>query len=223
MKTRNLAACAAACGMTFATAAVRAEDPAKDGAAHHALSVAGAITPAENDVKILQWLKIDCDALSECAEHCEKHATSEELKSFSRMVVQDHKAWCEACKAKLGDKVSAYVPGPKTATLIKDDGVSRDGRMAYAPTDFVAVKQKVCDHMKSVAMKAMKDLKGAELDKAYLSAAVMGHEAAIANIDAVSGNASAELAASLKEAKAGLQKHLDAAREMCKAHRTSGN
>ena len=222
MKTMKLAACAAAFGWTVASVA-RAEDPQKEGPAGQALAVAGAISPAENDAKILQWLKIDCDALAQCAEFGEKHATDEQVKALARTVVKDHKAWCEACKAKTGEKTSAYVPAPRTAALVKDEGASRDGRAVYAPTDFVAVKQKVCDHMKSVGMKELKQLKGAEFDKAFLAAQAMGHEAAIASIDAVSGNASTELAAELKEAKAGLEKHLEAARELCKAHHAASN
>src|SRR5262249_48624669 len=96
---------------------------------------------------------------------------------------------------------------------------SRAGRPAYMPTDFVAAKEKVCEHMRKVGSTAMKELSGDEFDNAFLKHAAMAHEAAIASIDAVSGNASSELATALKEEKEGLQKHLDAAKELCKARK----
>lgn len=233
MNHAKWAALVAIAGTVAVATLVAKEPPASD---ERAPSVAGIPTPAENDVRILNWLQIDCECISTCAEKCQAKLTNPELKQAAEKVVADHKKWHDMFKNKYGEKISAYPPTPRTglkdetatgertARVIKDDGAGRDGRLVYAPTDFVAVKRKVADHMQSVAEKAFSSVKsGEEFDNAFLHHMVMGHESAIASIDAVKGNASKELSSMLDQAREGLEGHLKMAKDMCEKHMKDKN
>ncbi len=200
---------AAACG---------ADEPARTPGAGNAVPFAGIASPAQNDERIQQWVKIDCDGLHECAKAAAAKATSEDVKAFAAKMVADHEKWAPLLKSKT--TTSAYTPTPVAAAVVKDDGAARDGRLAYAPVDFVEVKRKVCARMKALGEKEMKALSGAEFDRAFLKAAKYGHEAALAGIAEVRGGASSELAQTLDQAKEGLTAHLRTAETLCKAEQT---
>ncbi|HVJ81568.1 MAG TPA: DUF4142 domain-containing protein [Planctomycetia bacterium] len=216
MHTFKLAAVATAFTLGVWMAAQAQEPPRKE---RDPAPATGVTTPAHNDAKILQWVKIDCEGIRECAELAAERTQNAEVKAFAQKVVDDHKRWEEACKQRHGDKVTAAYVNPeprKIAEVVKDDGASRDGRLAYSPVDFVDVKKKVCSRMKDLGTKYMKELKAEDFDRAFLTHIQMAHEAAITGIDAVSGSASTELADSLKQGKTTLQEHLKAAENLNK-------
>ena len=224
MKFAKFALAAGVCMGLVAWSTSGADDTPPSGT--DVAKAAGVVTPAENDARILAWLKTDCDSITKCAEDAVSRASSDDVKQYAQRVVDEHKKWHQTFKdfKKNDNRTSAYVPpADKTARVVQDDGASRDGRVAYSPTDFLDVKRKVCSHMEKVGEKAMKDLKGAEFDRAFIKHMEFGHEAAIASIDAVRGNASKELAENLDKAKEAMQSHLDKAKELCKAHKQTGS
>jgi predicted outer membrane protein len=196
-----------------------ADDPVTTGTAKDNQAVTTIISPAQNDAQILKWVKIDCDAITKCAKGATSQITNTEVKTLADKIVSDHETMKNMIKEKCKNMPADKSEDKHTvATLIKDDGATRDNRAVYSPCDFVAVKQKVCNHMMSVGEKEMKKLKGEEFDKAFLVHMGMAHEAALASIAEVRGSASKELAECLDSAKETMTAHLNSAKELCKAN-----
>jgi len=210
------------------------------------ISAVGVISPQENDRRIARWLAVDNDALQGCSEMAREHASNTDVKEFAKTVAADHKRFHDmlkkdvsasdskesAVKHKSDEKHSdakhettddkatqAADDSEKTATLLKDEGQSRDGRLAYKPTDFLEVKEKVCHDLRAKAEKEFKELKGTEFDHAFLTHMIFGHEALLATIDAVQANAGESLQTTLKDLHQSAEKHLKEARRLHNEHR----
>lgn len=184
----------------------------------------GMMTPQENDRRIIRWLDVDNKSIIECSQSVAGRSTRDDLKEFARTIVNDHdtfrnklNAWSSqstAQPAPQNGQRDANNSGVFSATLIKDDGAARAGKMLFQPTDFVSVKEKVCDKLHNDAKKYFEKLSADEFDRAYVVHMTMAHEALIASIDAVSGSATPELQAHLKELKDAAQHHLDRLKEL---------
>ena len=74
--------------------------PGPDAPVAPANGALGIATPAQNDDRILQWVKIDCDALHECAKAAASRATGEDVKAFAAKMVADHEKWAPLFKSK---------------------------------------------------------------------------------------------------------------------------
>jgi len=181
----------------------------------------GIISPQENDRRIARWLAVDNESLRECAAMAEDRAENTRIKEMARAVVAEHKRFDERLNAftqTTADDVNnkQTPPASKTATLLKDDGRSRDGRLAFKPTDFLTVKETVCKELRSMAEKEFKDLKGADFDNAFLAHMVFGHEALIATVDAVKGDATQQLQTTLNDFRQISEQHLKNVRNLRK-------
>lgn len=181
----------------------------------------GIISPQENDRRIARWLAVDNDSLHGCAMMAEDRTENARIKELARAVVAEHKRFHERLNAftqTTADDVNnkQTPPASKTATLLKDDGRSRDGRLAFKPTDFLDVKEAVCKEMRAKAEKEFKDLKGADFDNAFLAHMVFGHEALIATVDAVKGDATQQLQTTLNDFRQISEQHLKNVRNLRK-------
>lgn len=181
-------------------------------------SPVGIISPIENDRRIARWLAVDNDSLRGCGEMAEDHSDNARVKELARAVVADHKRFHERLNAfiqTVGNGGNNKQPDPsKTATLLKDDGRSRDSRLAFRPTDFLEVKESVCRELRAKAEKEFKDLKGAEFDHAFLAHMTFGHEALIAGLDAMKGDATQHLQTTLDEFRQVSEQHLKNVRHL---------
>lgn len=212
-----LVAVAALAAVGMGLAADEKEPPRKatsqiEGAVEIASPV-GIISPQENDRRIARWLAVDNDSLRGCSEMAEEHSDNVRIKELARAIVADHKRFHERLNAFIqtvgvdGNNKSTTAPS-KTATLLKDDGRSRDGRLAFTPTDFLEVKETVCKQLMAKAEKEFKDLKGTEFDHAFLAHMAFGHEALIASVDAVNGDATQTFQTTLNEFRQVSEQHL---------------
>lgn len=183
----------------------------------------GIISPQENDRRIARWLAIDNDSLRACGEMVEEHSNNTRIKELAKAIVADHSRFHNRLNAFIqttADDVNGQkTPAPsKTATLLKDDGRSRDGRLAFRPTDFLEVKESVCKELRSKAEKEFKDLQGPEFDHAFLAHMVFGHEALIASVDAVKADATTQLQTTLEDFRQVSEQHLKNVRNLRKDH-----
>ncbi len=183
----------------------------------------GIISPQENDSRIARWLVVDNDAMIGCAELAENHGSNGEVKEFAHRIAVDHKRFREVFKTFTGTQLAArngtqQAATGNTAALLKDDGLSRNGRLVYRPTDFLEVKERVCNELHSKAEKEFRNLKGADFDRAFVTHMLFGHEAMVATLSTVKRDATATLQASLNEMEQMSQKHLQELRRLHKAH-----
>lgn len=232
--TAFAACCLTACSALAADPVVQKIDPSQPvGAIVESPSSSGVLSPDENDARIVRWLSLDNRSLIECARMAADRSSNSALKEFAKHVANDHQTFQEHFGTKHeahkndaatnGQTNNTNVQnGAKTdtpnqqATLVNDDGRSRDGAVIFRPTDFLMVKERVCQKMQSLAKKEMEHLNGADFDKAFISHMVFGHEALTASIDALDGSASQALQPQLKELRDVVSKHLD------EAHRLHG-
>jgi predicted outer membrane protein len=195
------------------------EDKAAPKPKVEAVSPVGVISPQENDRRIARWLVVDNDGLRGCAAMVEDHSSNVRVKEMARSIVADHKRMDARLNAFTGVilEETRATEASKTATLLKDDGRSRDNRFAFKPTDFLAVKESVCKGLRSKAEEEFKSLKGTEFDDAFLAHMVIGHEALIANIDAVRNDSTQQLQTTLDEFRDLSVQHLKNVRSLRKA------
>jgi putative membrane protein len=124
----------------------------------------------------------------------EKKATSDNVKSYAKMLVTDHQDADKELTA-LAKKTGQMIPAEK-------------------PAD--ATEKKEMADTKADATK-LKTLKGADFERQYLRMMVQGHEKELANIDTnVAKLENAELVDAIKAKKDVLQKHADEARNLQK-------
>ena len=197
-----------------------------------------AVPPGENDRRIARWLAIDNRIVLECAKLARERAVSSDIKNLAEKLVQEH----EHCASTLDSVINARpeVSGsartdgetdqlnadgtPKlqdrtpnrerTAKLIEDAGTSRDNRLLYQPTDFLAVKESVANDLKSIADKEWDGVSGEDFDRAFVKHQIFAHEMLLSTIQAVRGNASAELQDSLDKQSDRISEHLKAIRNL---------
>lgn len=184
---------------------------------------AAVVSPQENDRRIVRWLTIDNRGLAECARGAADRSANPAVKQFAADVLREHedflKRFGPADDAETTAQPRAADAPSKpeqTAVLLRDDGASRAGAMIYRPTDFVAVKEEVCNAMKDVAEKQMESLPPQEFDRAFLAHMVFGHHALIASVDALDDTASADLKPQLGRMREMLEHHLTRAGELQK-------
>lgn len=122
----------------------------------------------------------------------EKKATTDNVKSFAKMLVSDHQDADKELMA-IAKKTHQMIPAEKPADATE--------------------KKEMADE-KADATK-LKTLKGNEFERQYLRMMVQGHEKELANIDSnVAKLENAELVDSIKAKKDVLQKHADEARNL---------
>lgn len=188
----------------------------------------GIISPQENDARIVRWLIPDQQAMIECSKMAQDRATRENVKLFAQKMVNDHSSCLEKLQTIRKEKtaeadmptrapeVRVEVDLKKSGVLVTDsDGKQRDGKLFYQPTDFVKVKEDICNDMKSVMAKAMKDITGSEFERAYVMHMIAGHEALLASCKAVRKTASKELQVMLDQNIDKMNAHLKEARQLC--------
>jgi len=195
--------------------------PRKDGvAAARDVAALGVVTPQENDRRIARWLDVDNESMIACTQLAESHAHNPAIKDLARTLNADHKRMQERLKAftryavPAADVERAAVPVNATATLLRDEGRSRDGRLTFAPTDFLQIKEIVCKELRAKAEKEFENLKGAEFDHAFMAHMQFGHEAMLANLNAVKGGASQQLQTTLDEFRQSTEQHLKNVRQL---------
>ena len=114
-------------------------------------------------------------------------------------------------KSDLGDNSTDR---SRTAVLIQDDGKSRDERMVYHPTDFLAVREEVSHQMLDIARKDWDTLSGVDFDNAFVRHQILAHEMMIASIKSVRPGTSTTMRTSLDRSLEQLKNHLKTAREL---------
>jgi len=184
----------------------------------------GVITPQENDRRIARWLDVDNESMIACAHMAESHAHNSAVKDLARTLNAEHKRMQERLKAFTHYEVPTAnaqrttEPVKPTATLLRDEGRSRDGRLTFAPTDFLQVKETVCKELRAKAEKEFENLKGAEFDHAFLAHMQIGHEAMLASLNAVRGGATQQLQVTLDEFRQTTEQHLKNVRQAHQKH-----
>jgi predicted outer membrane protein len=175
----------------------------------------GMTTPEQNDRRIIRWLAVDNRMMVEAGRLAADKSASEPIKQFARTVAADHERHWAAVEgtelqAKPADKDAAAADANakrQVAALVRDEGQTRDGAMMFRPTDFVAVKERICNRMHDQMMEQFEDLDGGQFDRAFLTHMTFAHEGLLATIEAVDDNASEKL-----------QPHLKAMHEMAERH-----
>jgi predicted outer membrane protein len=221
------ACCYTACSAFAADPVVQKIDPNQPvGAIVESHASTGVLSPDQNDARIVRWLSLDNRALVDCARMAADRSGNSALKEFAQHVADDHQkfqdhfgkkhATAKDVQPKTGDAQNGASADTQKeqATLVRDDGRSRDGAMIFRPTDFLMVKEHVCQKMQSLAKKEMEHLNGTDFDRAFISHMVFGHEALTASIDAVDNSASQALQPQLKELRDVVSRHLDEARRL---------
>ena len=102
----------------------------------------------------------------------------------------------------------------RTAVLVHDYGTSRDSRMVFHPTDFLAIREDVFGHLNEIAKKEWEGLSGAEFDRLFLKHQILAHELLISTIQAIRPTASTELQSSLDRDLGKWKVHLQMARNL---------
>lgn len=216
----------------------RPADKSTPAAVPHARTApAGIITPQENDRRIMRWIALDNRGFVEFSEVARDRATREDVKNFARRMADDHRkfqqmfgaaddksfldrakdaAKSDTDRPLVGRPGAVRTPPEKTATLVQDDGRSRDGGLAFRPTDFVEVKEKVCSELRNDAKRQFEALKGSDFDHAYLAHMRIGHQMMLATIDAVKGTASEDLQKKLEALHEDCEQHLEQVKELQK-------
>jgi predicted outer membrane protein len=212
-----------ACAQTFAEEPAKKIDPTQPGGAivedvgHFSPSV---MSPEQNDLRIVHWLSVDNRGMVECAKAAADRSSNEAVKSFAREIAAEHGSFQDKVFAKrLGQGTSNRTEDAHrgtTGTLVRDDGRLRDGKLLFRPTDFVAVKERVCEQLQSKARKEMESLSGPEFDHAFVAHMAFGHEALIASIDVLNNDATDGLRSDLKSFRDMLDKHLTHVRDLQK-------
>jgi predicted outer membrane protein len=181
----------------------------------------GVLSPERNDRRIVRWLAVDHEGLMECAKFAANHSTNDAVKQFAREIAAEHETFHHQFTAvdrkQPDDKRPTADARPQqgaTAALIRDDGKSRAGELVYRPTDFVAVKERICKDLQKIALKEMESIKGPEFDHAFLAHMVFGHQALIASVDALDDDAGDALQPKLVALREMLDRHLTRAREL---------
>jgi predicted outer membrane protein len=170
----------------------------------------GMMTPQQNDRRIVRWLAVDNRMMIETARLAADKSASEPIKQFARTVAADHERhWAAVEQTDLHAKPAETRADPTqtVAALVRDDGQTRDGGMMFRPTDFIAVKERICKEMSEQMMKQFEALDGAQFDKALLAHMTFAHQGMLVTIEAVDDNASDKL-----------QPHLKAMHEMAERH-----
>jgi predicted outer membrane protein len=172
----------------------------------------GMTTPEQNDRRIVRWLAVDHRMMVDSARLAADKSTDEAVKQFARTVAADHERHWGAVEgtelhAKPEEKLAA-TEGRQVAALVRDDGQTRDGGMLFRPTDFVAVKERICKRMHEQAMKQFEALDTAQFDKAFLTHMLFAHQGMLATIEEVDDNASDKLQPHLKGMHEMAERHL---------------
>lgn len=190
------------------------------------------ISPLENDRRITQWIILDVQGIVDCSKEAVDRSNNESVKQFAKTMMSEHKD-CISKLEQLGSREDpagksernppvtriedAKINPAKSGVLAKDEaGQLRDRKWLYRPTDFVEVKKDICERMKALMLKEMKQLSSSEFDAMYMKHMVFGHEALLASCQATRSTASSELQAQLDQNIEKLNAHLKQARDLCK-------
>lgn len=197
------------------------------------MSSVGIISPQENDSRIVRWLIPDQQTMVECSKMAQERATNDSVKQFAQTMVTEHSSCLDKLESMRKTTVNSTdtekpstppiarsenteVDLKKSGIVIRDaDGKQRDGKMVYYPTDFVKVKEEICNEMKSAMAKEMKAISGSDFDRAYVMHMVAGHEAMLASCKAVRKTASKDLQVMLDQNIDKMNDHLKQARQLC--------
>lgn len=217
-----------ACAQMFAEEPVKKVDPTQPGGAivEDAAPISLAVmSPEQNDLRIVHWLSVDNRGMVECAKAAADRSSNEAVKSFAREVIAEHGSFQDKVFAK---RLTQGAPNRAndahrgtTGALVRDEGRLRDGKLLFRPTDFVAVKERVCEQLQAKARKETESLSGPEFDHAFVAHMVFGHEALIASIDVLNNDATDGLRSDLGSFRNMLDKHLTQARDLQKQIRGS--
>ncbi|MFT3881614.1 MAG: DUF4142 domain-containing protein [Gemmatales bacterium] len=198
------------------------------------ISSAGIITPQENDRRIVKWLMIDVRGVLECSKDAQAQTKNENVKQFAQTMVTEHHSCLDQMENYRKERGKAtnelgqtgnppvaraenvQVDPKKSGILVKDEaGRQRDGKMMYHATDFVQVKEDICNQMKAKMSKEMKALPASEFDRAYMMHMVASHEMLLATCKSVRKTASKDLQAMLDQNIDKLTVHLKQAQTLC--------
>jgi predicted outer membrane protein len=204
----TLAVAAALCSPAFGQLIKNATDAEVSNAVETAGRM-GMTTPEQNDRRIIRWLAVDNRMMVDAARQAAEKSSSEPIKQFARTVAADHERhWAAVEGTELHAKPASGDEGAqKVAALVRDGGQTRDGGMMFRPTDFVAVKEQICNKMHEKMIEQFEALDAAAFDKAFLAHMTFAHQGMLVTIEAVDDNASEKL-----------QPHLKAMHEMGERH-----
>jgi len=212
-----------ACAQSFAEEPIKKLDPAQPAGAiveDVAPVSVGVMSPEQNDLRIIHWLSVDNRGMVECAKSAADRSSNEAVKNFAREIAAEHGSFQEKVFAKrLEQGTQNRVEDARrgtTGALVRDDGRLRDGKLLFRPTDFVAVKERVCEQLQSKVRKEMESLSGPEFDHAFVAHMVFGHEALIASVNVLNNDATDGMKGDLKSFHDMLDKHLTRARDLQK-------
>lgn len=193
---------------------------------------ARVVTPQENDHRIARWLIIDNRMIFDCAKLAKDRAERANVRSFAETLTADHQKCLDDLNSLSGKKApqdkttdgsekKALGDNSKdrsrTAVLVHDYGASRDSRMVFHPTDFLAIREDVFRHLNETTRKEWEGISGAEFDRAFLKHQILGHELLIATMQAIRPTASAELQSSIDRDLVKWKTHLQMARNLSDA------
>jgi len=154
----------------------------------------------------------------QAAQKAVKKVINAEVKSFAEMLVKDHQ--------NLNQKLSRFVP-VYAETAIMDatnhgissknqsfDTKTSDANMTGDDSTFAKlyeVCRKASDFKKEQCEKMMLNYSGEELDMAFLGAQMAGHQMLLAELKAMESSSSSEFQSVIRDAKKGVETHLETA------------
>jgi putative membrane protein len=189
-----LAACAKKDAATDTTAmgasASAMTTTASGGTMGDSAAMAGGATGAKamSDADIVAMTSAINQGEVDAGNMAKSKATNKDVKEFAEDMVKHH-------------------------TQMLNDGKSLATKASITPN--MAAADSVTTANKAAGDKLASTAKGAAFDKAYIDAQVMGHQSALANVQAASAAAqNADLKKMLTDAQPEIQKHLDKAKEL---------
>lgn len=189
------------------------------------------VTPAENDRRLARWLLADNDVLIASCKLAMERATDPKIKELARTIHDAHqtihdnlglviRAPIEPIGGPIRDDLKQSNEEKKTAQIKPQNAIPEAAKTGNSvvkatlhPTDFVAVKEKVCQTLKSDLVGEFQKLNGAEFDKAFMVKLVVWHEAIVASLSAVKNHPTEQLRNTLEDLRATTDKHLKEIRQ----------
>ena len=174
----------------------------------------GVISAQENDRRLARWLSVDNNGMIGCAEWAADKTDNAEIKKLAGTIASHHKRIQETFNTLISAQPPSLQPfrgavtAATTATLIRDDGATRNGQIAFRPTDFLDVKERVCNSLHQKAEREFRNLKNTEFDRSFVTHMLFAHEAMIETLEAVKGDATPAFQTQLADLEHAAQKHL---------------
>lgn len=187
---------------------------------------------SQTDAVLATWLAVDNQNEVELARLAQQKATSNEVKEFARMMIEDH--------GQFGQKLAIF-SGPMTGTEGRNDGTRTGGtdgkndggtrqpnpgeskggaggdpRNSGMPLDTANLVRELGRKCLESAKQALSEKQGSDFDKCYMHMQVMAHQKVADSIEVFGNHASPKLKATLDEGEKTVKTHLEYAKQICK-------